>query len=382
MFRALHSAVGPMFAPQTYLRAVFVLLGAALALALGIAAFTVLAIVIDAGAPVWGTVLLGVAVVGGPLATGLLPGVRQVEGAAAHSLLGVRFAGGTPGPAHGWRQRRRTLGWFLLHLLAGAAVVAAVLGIIALAGSWWLLPAAVATFAGVFVLGRLLAAAGPALLGPSYAERLEAIAARAAGRNRIARELHDSIGHALSLVTMQAAAARKVMDRDPDYARDALGAIETTSRRAVADLDHMLGLLRDDPRGRAATSPEPDLAGLDELLDAARSAGLQVRATRSEGLSELPVLVSREAYRIVQEGLTNALKYSADRTAGLRVVLGGDGLDIEVTNPADGRRSLRSGRGVRGIRERVTTLGGAACARIQDGRWTLSVSIPTGRARP
>jgi signal transduction histidine kinase len=260
--------------------------------------------------------------------------------------------------------------------------VAAVLGDIALAGTWWWVPAAIATLVGTFALGSLLAAAGPALLGPSYTERLEAAAARASERNRIARELHDSLGHALSLVTMQAAGARKVIGRDPEFAAHALGAIETASRRAAADLDHMLGLLRDDPRQSAGTAPEPDLSAFAALIDGARSAGLQVRATGSEGLSDLPVLVSREAYRIVQEGLTNALKYSADRTASVSVRLDGDVLDIRLTNPSDGRPSVRNGRGVRGIRERVAALGGVTDAGFRDGRWTLSVSLPAGRVIP
>ena len=159
--------------------------------------------------------------------------------------------------------------------------------------------------AGHRASSRLLARLAPVLLGPSYAERLERLqrdATRAAERTRIARELHDSIGHALSLATVQASAARKLIGRDPAFVEAALETIETTTRRAVADLDYVLGLLRDDTQLPAETTPAPDLGSLDGLLTAARSAGLTVVSTVSGELSRLPLLVSREAYRIVQEG--------------------------------------------------------------------------------
>jgi Histidine kinase len=123
----------------------------------------------------------------------------------------AEFPDGTPGAAADWPQRRRTLGWFLLHVFTGALLVAAVLGLIALAGNWWTVPAAAATVFGMLLAGRFLAWLGPVLLGPSQAERLqrlEADAARATERNRIAREIHDSVGHALSVVTVQAGPGR------------------------------------------------------------------------------------------------------------------------------------------------------------------------------
>jgi signal transduction histidine kinase len=374
----LRSARALLLAPESYLRTVFVLVGAALALALGIADFTLLSLAATAGTPAWATALLGVVLVGGPLLVGVVPAVRQVEGVAVQALLAVEFRDGLPGAATGWPQRRRTLGWFLLHVFTGALVVAAVLGLIALGGSPWTVPAAAATLAGTLLAGRLLAWLGPVLLGPSYAERLqrlEADAARATERNRIAREIHDSVGHALSVVTVQASAARKVIGRDPAFAEQALAAIETASRRAAAELDDMLGLLRDE-RQPSAAAPAPDLGSLDGLLTAARAAGLAVAPSVSGDLSRLPSLVSQEAYRIVQEGLTNALKYSADGTAMLGLSLGGDTLDIRLSNPAGDRPPAREGRGLRGIDERAATLGGRTTAAARGGRWTLDVVLP------
>jgi len=379
----LRSAQALLLASESYLRAVFVLVGAALALALGIAGFTILSLVAEAGAPAWATALIGVVLVGGPLLVGVVPAVRQVEGVAVQSLLVVEFPDGLPGPATGWPQRRRTLAWFLLHVLTGAVVVAAVLGLIALAGSWWTAPAAAAVLLGTLLIGRFLAWLGPVLLGPSYAERLqrlEADAARATERNRIAREIHDSVGHALSVVTVQASAARKLIERDPGFAANALATIETTSRRAAAELDQMLGLLRDEAKRPAA--PAPGLGSLGELITGARSAGLTVSSAVSGDLSRLPSLVSQEAYRIVQEGLTNALKYSADGTAMLDVSLGADVLGIQLRNPAGRRRPARGGRGLRGIDERAAALGGTATAGADGGRWVLCVTLPVGDVLP
>jgi signal transduction histidine kinase len=176
------------------------------------------------------------------------------------------------------------------------------------------------------------------------------------------------------VVTVQASAARKVIERDPGFAADALATIETASRRAASELDEMLGLLRDETRRPAA--PAADLDSLGGLLAIARSAGLTVDATVPGDLSRLPPPVSQEAYRIVQEGLTNALKYSADGTATLAVSVGRDALEISLSNPAGDRRAAREGRGLRGIDERAAALGGTATAGPHGGWWTMAVTLP------
>jgi signal transduction histidine kinase len=178
---------------------------------------------------------------------------------------------------------------------------------------------------------------------------------------------------------VQASAARRLIERNPAFVEQALRTIESTSRRAVAELDHVLGLLRDD-RPRQDASPTPDLGSLDGLLTAAHAGGLRVDQTVSGNVSSLPLLVSREAHRIVQEGLTNALKYSADGTAALKMALRENSFDVQLTNPIGGRRLSRAdrdaGRGLRGIEERAAMLGGRARAHADGDRWTLSIELP------
>jgi hypothetical protein len=161
--------------------------------------------------------------------------------------------------------------------------------------------------------GAALARLAPRVLGPTRTERLAVQLARAqsaeralAERNRLARELHDSVGHALTVTTLQAGAAARVLDSDPAFVARALEAIAEAGRAALEDLDHVLGLLRDGG-GEGTRGPQPDLADLDVLVDRARSAGLTVDVELYGPLAAVPRAISREAYRIVQEGLANAL---------------------------------------------------------------------------
>ncbi len=141
------------------------------------------------------------------------------------------------------------------------------------------------------------------------------------------------MGHALSAVTLQASAARRVLGSDQQFVREALAAIEETTRRTVGELDTVLGVLRDGDTPDAA--PAPTLAAdLDGLLRRTRAAGQPVTATVDAPLKALPPVLSREAYRIVQEGLTNALRHAgAGVTVAVRVVLRDGHLEIGVDNP-------------------------------------------------
>ena len=349
-------------------------------------------------------------------AVAFVPAVRVLCRTAAETLLGVPLPEETPGGLRSWRSRRRTAVWWLLHIgfggLTGSTVVVAVPVILylletpftghdlgrrflgrSLAVEPWLsvalalvaLPAIIYLGAAV---GALFARLAPVLLGPSPADRLarlERQAEQLMERNRLARELHDSVGHALTVTTLQAAAAARLLDTDPDFARRALTAIEETGRTALEDLDHVLGLLREDA---SATTPQRTLADLDGLFDQIRSAGVEVDAEVGR-IEEIPPVVSREAYRIVQEGLTNALRHAGKVRVTVRLAVRGSRLELEMTNPtgaAAGPPRTGGGRGLPGIRERVTILGGRMSTGADDGRWRVFVALPvvpwTGKAFP
>ena len=263
--------------PLTYLRLVFLLLGAALAVALSILDATLIVVADQylSGVPL---VAVAVVIVAVPIGvTVLVPPIRQVEGVAAESLLGVDFPDGTPGPARRLEERLRATAWFLLHVVSGGAAVMGLVFLLPLGMSFvtasdaWRVPVGVALLAAALaaplLLGAAVARVAPPLLGPSYSQRLEQLetqTARLVERNRIARELHDSVGHALSVVTLQSAGARRRLHAgDPEAAEAALEAIESTARAATAELDHMLGLLRDRAEGAAhRTAARPRRPGL------------------------------------------------------------------------------------------------------------------------
>jgi signal transduction histidine kinase len=233
----------------------------------------------------------------------------------------------------------------------------------------------------------VLSRAAEPLLGPSAADRLaeaELRGRKLAERNRLARELHDSVGHALSVVTLQAAAAGRLLDSDPAFTRSALAAIEETARGALDELDHVLGLLRDEGSRR---SPLPDLRDVDHLVESARAAGAQVEISMG-ALGDVPPAVSREAYRIVQEALTNALKHApaAPVRVGLATPPRSAALAITVANPLlRQRRSSKDvpvrsgGRGVPGVHERAALLGGQADIGPRADEWVVQVRLPWER---
>ncbi|AKJ13955.1 histidine kinase [Streptomyces incarnatus] len=355
---------------------------------------------------------LGSFAVGLPIAavTALFPLTRPLESAAVRALCGIDADLLAHGPARTRAERARTAAWFTLHLGLGGivagmslavppfAVVLIVLPLFAglrrsplalphvLDHGWALALSPVAGLAMLLALaacaagcGALLARWAPALLGPTPADRLAAAEARAADlavRNRLARELHDSVGHALSAVTLQAGAARRLLGSDPEFVREALAAIEETTRRTVGELDAVLGVLRDgDAPG---TAPAPTLASdLEGLLRRTRAAGQPVTATVAADPATLPPLVSREAYRIVQEGLSNALKH-AGTPVTVHIATAAGHLELTVENPLGAAPAPRpgGGHGLRGVADRVRLLGGTAQAGPAGDTWRLCVRLP------
>ncbi|MFF2196200.1 sensor histidine kinase [Streptomyces sp. NPDC058157] len=233
----------------------------------------------------------------------------------------------------------------------------------------------------VVLLGELITAIAHRLLGPSAAERLSALEARTEQlleRTRIARELHDSIGHALTVAVVQAGAARAA--GDPEFTDRALSAIEETGRAALEDLERVLLVLRESAR---PASQRPTLAEADRLLESARASGAPVEAELSGALDELPGPVTREGYRILQEALTNVLRHCGPVPVRVRVEMAEGRLELEVTNPLPERPSvsLGGGSGLRGMRERASLLGGEAETGPHEGGWRVRARLPLERIR-
>ncbi len=189
-------------------------------------------------------------------------------------------------------------------------------------------------------------------------------------RARIARELHDLVGHTVNVMLVQAGAARRVLDRDPDQTRDLLTSLECTGREALDELDRVLGLLRrngsashqhqayDDPIEEPMLAP--GLADLGRLTDRMGEAGMRITVDIDPAARRVPRTLDVSAYRIVQEALTNTVKHGRADSADVTVRHSGHALDIEVCD--DGRGAAGGytpGRGLLGIHERVTTFGGS-----------------------
>lgn len=196
-------------------------------------------------------------------------------------------------------------------------------------------------------------------------------------RRRIARELHDVVSHAVTLVAVQAEAGQSVIRDDPAAAERSLAAIAAASRDALVELDRMLHVLRD-----ADGDPVDTEAGLERipaLVEGARSAGLSVELTSEGTPTSLPTGTEACAFRVVQEGLTNALRHAPGGRVRIRLAHFDSSLGIRVETT--GRRRAGSyggsGRGLVGLRERVATLGGTLeTTAAENGDFTLQVSLP------
>ncbi|MGX8907561.1 sensor histidine kinase [Streptomyces netropsis] len=196
-------------------------------------------------------------------------------------------------------------------------------------------------------------------------ERARAVEAERAAereRARIAREMHDILSHAVSLMIVQAEAGPLVVRSDPDRAEAAFDAISGAGRDAMAQLRRMLGVLKDDPD--AGRSPQPTLAGLGPLVDEVRRTGLEVSLSVSGEPQEPAPDVQVTVYRVVQEALTNVLKHADARSVTVRLVWEPATLAVTVENDGAGAAVPRpyagSGRGLIGIRERAAAHGGTA----------------------
>ena len=254
----------------------------------------------------------------------------------------------------------------------------------------WSSPAVVLLVAGVLAavvrFGRRRLAAGRERF--AELERAQEEATRRAveeERARIAAELHDVVTHNVSVMVIQAGAARKVMDSAPERSKQALLAVEAGGRAAMAELRHVMGLLAASDAGRPdgtadGLEPQPGLGQLDALVARVRATGTAVDVTITLPPEGLPAGVDLAAYRVVQEALTNTIKHAPGADASVRVGCSGDRLEIEVTDTGAVRGSTRgdgNGRGLIGLRERLAVYGGELTAgSTPTGGYRIAATVP------
>ena len=206
---------------------------------------------------------------------------------------------------------------------------------------------------------------------------VQAESAVAEERLRIARELHDIVGHSVSVMTVQTSAVRRLLGPDQAKEREALESVERTGREALAEMRRLVGVLR-DPDDSAELAPQPSLSRIDDLVTHARESGLHVDVSVEGDPVRLPPGVDLAAYRLVQEGLTNALRHAEASRAEVRVHYTAGHVEVEVSD--DGRGSDGTGgggHGLVGMRERVSIYGGELEAGPRaEGGYRLRARLP------
>jgi signal transduction histidine kinase len=224
----------------------------------------------------------------------------------------------------------------------------------------WLSPWVIAWLVGALVRATAQVAEQRRLVRMQRASR-----AVAEERNRIARELHDVIGHSVSVMTVQASAVRRRLHEDQAVERQALETVEAVGREALEEMRRMVGVLRQDGDVVTGREPPPGLAQLDRLVAKFRAAGLPVHLDVSGPVDGLAPGLDLTAYRLVQEGLTNVLRHAGSPTrVKVRIDRAGDLLELAVRD--DGRASaidVEPGHGLLGMQERVAVYGGTLVTR-------------------
>ncbi|MBP2476446.1 signal transduction histidine kinase [Crossiella equi] len=198
-------------------------------------------------------------------------------------------------------------------------------------------------------------------------------------RLRMAQDLHDTIGHGLAVIAMQAGVALHVLARSPEQAREAMEAVRVTSKESLENLRFALDALRSP--GAAERRPTPGLADLPRLLDRVHAGGVEVGLDGAAGV--LPAPVDAAAYRIVQESLTNVLRHAGAASAHIRLARDGHGLLVEVTDTGGAGPVMPAGggTGIRGMRAQAEALGGTLTAGPRDGGgFAVTARLPVEEA--
>lgn len=210
-------------------------------------------------------------------------------------------------------------------------------------------------------------------------ERQQEVVRRAAvheERDRIARDLHDVIAHSVSAMVVQTTAAQDLIRTDPAKAEALLANVAATGREALAETGRLLHVIRDE-NDELGLSPAPGLLRVDELVEAFRASGLAIDVRRDEELPTLSGGADVSAYRVVQEALTNALKYAPDQAVTLELNAAGGLLRIHTSNWSDGETHRGAGLGLVGMRERLTVVGGELThEQTAAGRFELTATVP------
>ncbi|MFE7405345.1 sensor histidine kinase [Isoptericola sp. NPDC057559] len=340
----------------------------------------------------WPVLCLALTLLGQLVLVPLLPPFVSFQGPAA---LVAAYSAGVYAP------RRPALGaaagtavaQVLLGFVLGGPATAAELGVPVGTQLWGGLVSALVTYVGAALVGayvgtrRELLAELRARVAQAERER-EALAAQAvlAERGRMARELHDVAAHHLSGIVVQAAAAERLVDGDPERARESLRWIRAQGRETLENLRLVVGILRDTgDRGEDAPSaPQPTLADVPALLDLARSTGTRVQETRRGEPFELPPTAQLTVYRVLQESLANARRHAPGSAVDVETTYDEDAMELTVRNGRGDPSSAATqvddevpGHGVIGMTERAELVGGRLSARrTSGGGWQVRLTVP------
>lgn len=211
-----------------------------------------------------------------------------------------------------------------------------------------------------------------------HESREQTLAAVSAERARIARELHDILAHSVSVMVVQAGAAEQVVDDDPDFVRHALERIRSTGTASLDEVRRVVAMLR-DPDDTVTLDPQPGIARLQDLVDAAKTHGLTVQLDAHGDLEAIPAGVGLAVYRIVQESLTNVRKHSNASEARIQVRATGGGIEVDIHDngsPSRPAPPTRLGHGLIGMRERAALYGGNVTAQQTDTGFRITAVLP------